>query len=370
MGHFSTILSRSSRKHGEKRPRCEDTTNTEARGSSPDEVGIFSIDVGSSRPFKVRVKDVVAFMLISDGPNKVCLKARFNDRRDDEMVCLKWSRSKSSAVLPDMLASQIASSEVSTPRYRYRSLFMHQGIYICLSIRSYIPGKSLDRVISTMTENQISSIEMQVSGVVWGIARKVSPHFGHLRSTGLRTSTAPTYIRSLAFADTMTGSMDATSWCEVGNDSYTGTAVFCHGSLTPDHIIVDGASLVGVVGWSSADFMPEAYSRLRHYFMSTHGEPLCWNRRMCNISTSLSTISPSVEFAMNATSYAYRSAWSNASNSRRNELNRLWADVRTNYKIIPSISLAVEMESDNMSLSSLTSWTETTQGTYVGISER
>lgn len=367
MALFGIRSSRNSRKHRGERRQHDRVSDNVPQAQQVTESGVFSIDIGTPKPFKVRMHDVSKFIFLSDGSSKVCIRAQYEDTRDDEVVCLKWSQAKSEVNPPDVMASQIASSAVATPRYRYRSLFNHQGIYVCLSIRNYIPGKTLEHAMASMTYNQVSSIEMQVSAVVWSLARKVSPYFGHLKSSRLRTSTAGAYVRSLAFADTITGSMDATCWQEVGNDSYVGTSVFCHGSLTPDHIIVEGTSLVGIVGWSSADFMPEAYDRLRHYFMSEHGDPCCWNRRMCNITTSASTKPPSVEFAMNATSYAYRSAWCKATSVKRDELNRLWVDVRTNYKIIPSISSAVEVECDNMSLSSLTSWTDTSQVTYVGI---
>lgn len=157
--------------------------------------------------------------------------------------------------------------------------------------------------------------------------------------------------------------MDWMTWNEIGTGNYTGSAVFCHGALKPEHILLNGNSVVGIVGWSNAEFKPEVYDRLTYYFMSVPQSPNCWYRKMANVPSSPSSPSsppPSVEFVINTTDYAYKSAWSGATVERRFALDRLWNAVRTNYTLFTCLSTAVEMESDTVSLSSLSNWTEGT----------
>lgn len=330
---------------------------------------MFSIDVGTAKPFKAIIRNASRFIFLADGPNKLCTKIEYNNSEEVNVMCIKWSYQIHDVNITDAIASQIGSCAIETPRNVHMSLHVHQEMNIRIYIRSYIPGRPLATMIHTMTESEISSVELQVSSIVWDLSKKVSPHFGHLKYKSTRTASAGSYLTMIAFMDSMNGLSDGTLWNEISTDQYVGSAVFCHGALTADHIIMDGSMVVGIVGWTSADFVPEAYDRLNYYFMSSDDDMGQWNMKMSNVTISLSTPPPSVEFVLNVTTYTYKSAWRNAKNARRGDINKLWANVRNNYKIVPSLADATEIECDNMSLSSLTSWTDNTNLTQVGFSD-
>lgn len=321
----------------------------------------FSIDIGTVRPFKVRVPKAVKFTLLADDEFKVCLKVHYGTSDFDVMI-LKWSEIQRDCNSRDHITSAIGSSCVTVPEYKFKEVYNHHGKFVSVSLRTYIPGNTLEHVMSCLTEDDVDAIHLQVEAITWELARKMSPHFGHIQDGTLRTTSASGYIRTRSFLDKLTAKMDWMTWNEIGTDSYVGTAVFCHGALKQEHIIVNGSNVVGIVGWSNADFKPEIYDRLMYYFMSVPRDPCCWNRKMANVPSSSSTSPPSVEFVINTTDYAYKSAWSIAGTKRRPVLDMLWDAVKKNYTLVTCLSTAVEMESDTMSLSSLSNWTESTWG--------
>ena len=319
----------------------------------------FSIDIGPGKPFRVRIQRAVKFSLLSDDENKVCLKVHYGSG-DPDVMMLKWSEVQRDCNTRDHITSKIGAAAVTVPKYKSKEIYNHNGIFVSVTLRSYIPGTSMNRVVSLLSEDEIDAIQMQVEAIVWVLAEKTSESFGHIQYASLRTANATSYIRVRSFFDKLTAKMDCVEWNEVGADTYVGTPVFCHGALSPEHIILNDSTVVGIIGWSDADFKPEVYDRLTYYFASVPTDPLCWHRRMANVTSSPATLPPSVEFVVNTTEYVYRSTWANASLNRRHALDKLFTAIRKNYTLVTCLSTAVEMECDTMSLSSLSNWTDST----------
>lgn len=329
------------------------------RRQSQLENNCFSIDIGVHKPFRVRIARAIKFTLLADDECKVCIKVHYNANDADVMV-LKWSDIQRDCNSRDHITSVIGSSVVTVPKYKSKEVYNHHGKFVSVTLRSYIVGNTFQHVMPFLTDDDVDAIQLQVEAITWALAKKTSPHFGHVQDDTLRTSSASGYIRTRSFLDKLTAKMDWMTWNEIGTDGYVGTAVFCHGALTPEHIILNGNDVVGIVGWSNADFKPEVYDRLMYYFMSVPRDPNCWSRKMANVPSSPSTPPPSVEFVVNTTDYAYKSAWSTATMTRRLVLDKLWNAVKKNYTLVTCLSTAVEIESDTMSLSSLSNWTEST----------
>lgn len=319
----------------------------------------FSIDIGAGKPFKVRIRRALKFTLLADDENKVCLKVHYESSNPDVMT-LKWSHIQRDCNSRDHITSKMGSSAIKVPEYKSKEVYNHNGIFISVTLRTYIPGTAMQKVLNVLTEDEIDAIQVQVEAIVWDLAKKTSEYFGHVQDSSLKTNSAAAYIRARSFLDKLSGKMYCVDWNEVGTDSYIGTAVFCHGSLSPEHIILDGSTVVGIIGWSNADFKPEVYDRLTYYFASSPTDALCWYRRMANVSSSPATLPPSVEFVVNTTEYVYKSMWANASLSKRFTLDKLFNAVRKNYTLVTCLSTAVEMECDTMSLTSLSNWTDST----------
>jgi hypothetical protein len=314
------------------------------------------IPVGEAEPFRLYIGGLVAIEVLSRTEKSICIRLSYDNGSDDEVLVMKWATTKVEVNSRDHIAVLIACDVIDVPKYRMKEVFRHHNKFVAMGIRSYIHGQTLQSVYNSMTEDEIDAIFMQVQATMWDLAKKTSDYFGHINEGVFRTNTPIAHIRTRVFFDKALGVLSETDWVEHGADKYTSKATFCHGNLSPDHIIVDGSSVVGLVGWTQADFMSEIYERVSYYFRSDPNNPKCWFRKMSDVSTSPETSRPSVEFVINVSSYLYNFTWNRSDPERRRTVNQLWKSLTTNYTQVNCLALAKEIDCDNMSLSSLCSW--------------
>lgn len=373
MGLFSTSWfqkyesndSRSStrNKHRSRRHKHRDINSVSdlnairSQDSLPDNV---HINIGEERPFSMRIENLYSMRRLSRTHNSTCILLMYTNDQNREVLSVRWSTVQRDASSRDHISSRLAAEMTDVPRYRFKDVFRYYNKYVCVGIRSFIDGVTLGSELQYMSQDEIDAIFMQVQAISMEMSRKTSMYFGHINDGGFRSTTPIGFIRTHSMFDKLKGINTVAEWQETGTDSYTSLAVFCHGALTPDHIIIKDTEVKGIVGWSNADFVPEAYDRLTYYFLSNPSSSLRWSRDLSEMLTSEHTRQPSVEFVLNLSKYVYVHALNTSPSDKRYTIKRLWNTLTMNYTIVNCLSAAAQIESDNMSLSSLSSWNSTT----------
>lgn len=320
----------------------------------------FSIDVGSRTPLIIEIEGVREYYLLSHTDAKVAIKIVFQDNSPEEVLIVRWSADSADVRCKSNISMMMGADTKCVPRVLAVETLNHEKVVVYVERRRYISGIPLSRILGTMTPEEIDAVQMQVQVIVWQLSCKVSPYFGHIRDGELRTTSAPAYMRLRMLMDVVAGRIPPDTYNTPANDAYVGRAVFCHGSLIPEHIIVDGINVVGIVGWSQADFVPELFDRLKYYFMSDPRRPVCWYKGMANMPVGIQTPPPTVEFALTVAEYAHKSAWCSADVRNRARINQLKSSLQSNPLYLNCMSRVVERSCDTMSLSSLTSWNTST----------
>lgn len=318
--------------------------------------GTIYLEVGEPEPFGVKISHANNFETLSETENSLVVKVSYNDRPEKEVLKIHWSDTQRDSCDRDHVPSLMIGDYVSVPKYKSKDTYRHYRKYITVGVRSYIKGHTLSSVISRLSDDDYDIIFEQIQGIIWKLGEKQSANFGHIQFNTLRSVTPSAYISTMVMLDKLTSKLDAEDWNETGRDMYRCPAVMCHGNLSPEHIILRGNTVVGLVGWSNGDFIPEVYDRLRYYFMSNPRDPRCWYRRLSEVTMNINSGRPSVEFIFNATRYAYMRRWRDIPEKDRATVTTLYRALKTNYTTINCLALATEIEGDNMSLSSLTSW--------------
>lgn len=331
------------------------------RHSTPSRIraDTFSIDIGEPRAIGITIENACRFTLLSDSANSACIKISYSGDEEDDVLTVRWGQSIKEVSRADHIAALMAKNITSVPIYKSKRVVKHFGKYVGIGVRCYIRGQTLQSVMSSLSPDDIQAVKIQVEAFCWELAKKTSDYFGHIQHGQLRTTTAPAYVTYRAMLDKLSGVLRSEDWTQRGTDAYVGRAVMCHGNLTPEHILVDGTTVTGIVGWGSGDFMPEAYDRVQYYFRSDPTDPYCWNRYMSEMVSTPDTARPSVEFVINTVAYVYKSTWSKSHPRKRRTIDRLYESITTNYTMINCLSIATEIQSDNMSLDSLSEWWET-----------
>lgn len=355
-----SIGNNSKRKHDTRRRRKSYHHSRHYR-----KAGLY-VDIGENEPLHVEIDSANSYDIIHDSDSSVCVHISY-ENAEDEILLVKWGDNLRDVNSRDHIAAKAANGIVEVPVYKSKDLITYCGKHVSISRRSYIKGQTLKSVYSSLDDEDIDAIFMQVQAIIWQLATKTSDYFGHIQDGELKTSSPAAYLRTRVLLDRLKNRINEFDWEEQGKDNYVCKAVMCHGDLSPEHIILNGSTVVGLIGWSKGDFVSEILDRLQYYFRSEPNNPRCWYRKLSEIGSGVDSKRPSVEFVFNATTYLYKSMWSNSSPDRRRALTRLWKSITMNYTQVPCISTAVEIESDNMSLSTLTSWWESSVGTITNI---
>lgn len=363
-GNSRSLGSRLSFNNSHKHHRGRRRRKSYHSSKSHRKTGVY-IDIGEEEPLHIEIENTKSYNILNESNNSVCILVEYEDDIEDETLLIKWREDSNIRAINsrDHIATKFAEGIVEVPHYKHKEIIKYYNKNVSISRRSYIKGQTLKSVMTSLEDDDIDAIYMQIQVIIWELAKKTSDYFGHIQDGALKTATPAAYLRTRSFLDKLKSRIDAYEWTEQGNDSYLCKAVMCHGNLSPEHIILNGNKVVGIVGWSEADFVPEIYDRLKYYFRSNPSDPQCWFRKLSDISSSIESRRPSVEFVVNATTYLYKSMWSNVPLSRRNVLTRLFKAITTNYTLVNCISIATEIESDNMSLDSLSTWCKSAAST-------
>jgi len=215
------------------------------------------IDVGTESAFEIRYRPDESCDVLRSTSSSVALKIQGADA--SYVYSVKWSRSKALLSPPSTyraISLMVAGGIEFVPKYLGGDIYLHEGTYVRVELREYIEGASMSSVYSTLSAEDLHVILLQISRLVEVMESYNNSHFGYLKHGRLRTTTPIGYIRQLCYRHSLP-MVNLES-------SYECKPTLCHLRLNPCHIILNGRSVVGVLGWDYVDFMPRAMCDLSY----------------------------------------------------------------------------------------------------------
>lgn len=238
------------------------------------------VDVGTPKRLKVSLDNVTVYRHLHDGERSKLFHTKTRNG-EDEVVVVRWADTSKGSEDRDHDVMCVVPNQLIVPSYKAKQKFMHQGRHVSVGIRKYIDGEPLSSIIRKATPEQLDHYKLQVSAIVAELAEVTAEHYGLILNGGLKSSTVYGYISACNLIE------------KLRNQGYSNTVIptdlkswnteckprLCHGALWPDHIIIKGTSVEGIVGWSSADFMPESVDRYlyRLWYTNSHRDR-SWRR--------------------------------------------------------------------------------------------
>jgi len=308
----------------------------------------FLIYVDNEDPIHVDVHPEAMYTFISDTDTSVAVRVDYPQSSTSHVVLVKWSNYIKDINTKDHISSVIARHVAPVPTYISKKIYAHGYLYVGITVREYIHGTTLDRVWNDMSVSDQDVVYSQIEAIICNMSHISSPYFGHIQDGRCRTTTAHGYLRHHIEEDVLADRITSMPHDLQGDDAYQGVPSLCHMRLTQDHIIVEGTEVVGIVGWSSADFVPEVMDRVRYYFESS-AETHCWNRRLADVVAYTSP--PSIGYVIKVCEYFH--ALYKGSTTRGYDIRKLWAMLKNNYTIVTCLTAATTEEGDMESLCTL-----------------
>lgn len=248
----SVQLPKQNRKHHSKK-HSSGTRNSDGSGKYID------IDIGTPTCIRVSLDTAAEYRCIHSSKYSKLFQIRQEDGSSETLV-VRWMDPTCSSSDRDDVAISAVTDKSIVPEYEGKQRFMHQGAYVSVGLRRYIEGQPLSMVMKTATPEQMDHYKLQVSSIVTQLANITSSHYGTVLDGNLKTSRIPAYISAHHMIEKLKNSKYSGSKLESSEGDWSAECAprLCHGSLWPDHVIVNGTSVEGLVGWSCADFMPQS----------------------------------------------------------------------------------------------------------------
>ncbi|THH10255.1 hypothetical protein EW146_g8432 [Bondarzewia mesenterica] len=197
------------------------------------------------------------------------------DELAEEVLCTRFAHEKLSLPVPRILHYPgSARRRVSWTMPPPVAATGPTGVwYICME---EVPGASLDKVIDTLSEQQLDHIAGQLKSIIARIGSVKSKTLGSITGDPYRTLLVyPAYQPKQAFTTVAEfrdhfhrlllmcpgGEREAN---ELLNRIPRNAAIrFTHGDLVPKNIMVDGSAITGIIDWANAGFYPEFWEYCR-----------------------------------------------------------------------------------------------------------
>lgn len=231
------------------------------------------VDIGTPSRVRVVLDDAVAYRCIHQGTWSRLFQIQHKTGSTETLV-VRWMKPAFKNSDRDHIAIAAAPNQDIVPAYTAKQDIMHQGMYVSIGVRRYIEGKPLSSILRHVTAEQLDHYKLQVSAMVSEMGAVTSNYYGEILDGNLKTTTVPGYITAHnmieKLRDPTYNGMPALT--RDADWDYECKPRLCHGSLWPEHIIVKGTSVEGIVGWSSADFMPELIDRYLYqlWYVKSH----------------------------------------------------------------------------------------------------
>ncbi|KAJ8475353.1 hypothetical protein ONZ45_g15639 [Pleurotus djamor] len=155
------------------------------------------------------------------------------------------------------------------------------------------PGQSLDKVIDTMTDDELDHIAIQLSAILQRMSQAHSSRLGTVNGGPYHNMFYPKHMPPEKAFESVGEFLDAYRDLLLlpCSETFTNTLLsnfprdapitFTHGDLIPKNIIVDGTTITGIIDWETGGFYPsywEYCSMHDHRFM-TPG----WDRLLARV---------------------------------------------------------------------------------------
>lgn len=263
------------------------------------------VNVGTPKYVKVTLDGVLKYDCIHQGERSVLFHT-VDKRGEHETLVVRWSHNNSGCDDKDDVAISTVTNQSVVPGYKAKHRFVHQGIHVSVGVRRYIHGSTLASVMKDASKEQMDHYKLQVQAMSDEFATVTSEYYGSILNAGLKASTVAGYLSARNLIEGMKS--DGYTNCDVptGPHNWNDNCKprMCHGALWPDHVIVNGTSVEGIVGWSSADFMPESVDRYLYRLWSTRSHRhKSWREFLyslpssCDASTSITGTCAIIRYA-------------------------------------------------------------------------
>ena len=263
------------------------------------------IDIGEATKFFVKCTTGGKYEPMFLTQRSACFKVTYTNCRV-EVLRVTWCKSYLFRRDTSHAVSELAGNIVRVPRCYYHGVVTHGSSTVEILVREFIPGEPLSQAWFSLSQAQRERIVHDVANVALQLRRITSSYFGLVAGVAC-THDSVGYLRALYRAEETQHKVPSGNMAEFtrGSDQ---PPTLCHCNLSPEHILVSGEVLSGIVGWGKAEFIPPYFENAQYILMQASSVYDLWYPQITRRLRE-GTLTESAEYAKAWLRHKYLTMW-------------------------------------------------------------
>lgn len=283
------------------------------------------INVGEHKPLEVRFFEGAAISIFKSTSNSI-VALLSSQTGDKEVVTVRWSNIEP---FPEDRSSAIISAindGIPTPEYRHSETLYLNSTSVVISFRSYIDGCTVRDCWDHLSTDDRNHIMLQLRDIISIMHSQKAPRYGFVAGAPVSSACSSDYIAKLVCRSKILNHLDKNT--EIQSDCVSnGRPTLCHYNLNPDHIIVRDNIIVGIIGWSGADYAPISMEYIWYCFKMCETSDASWYDDLVDYISCEDKSGD--KFYNTVLDYIYKLSWSNWPREYRPAINFVYFMLRS-----------------------------------------
>lgn len=281
--------------------------------------GYVLIDVNEPEPFKVSCCADGTYTLIHRSDCGAVFKVKYPKGATETML-VRWC--KKALYTPDrsFAASSLVDDRMHVPEHYALVVNEFHDSIVEVTLREYIEGLTAYEAWPGLSSAAKHSVMCQVAQLAGEIHQIKSKFYGNITGAPVMSEDSFDYMTKMVVRSKLLNHVNR-NWSMGKHCVSDGIPVLCHNALSPEHIILNGDKVVGVVGWGQADFAPLVLERQWYTF---HQCDPTWYEWYCHLASSICPEDkPHSLFYELCVKFVYELAWCNWDSRHRARLTEI-----------------------------------------------
>lgn len=277
------------------------------------------IDVDEPEPFKVSCCADGLYTLIHKNSCGAVFKVKY-PKGTTETMLVRWC--KKTLYTPDrsFVASNLVDDRMRVPEHYAQIINEFHDSIVEVTLREYIEGITAYEAWPSLSPASRHSVMCQVAQLSGEIHQIKSKFYGNITGAPVMSEDSYEYMTRMVVRSKLLNHVNR-NWSMGRVCSSEGVPVLCHNALSPEHIILSGDKVVGVIGWGQADFAPLVLEKQWYAF---HQCDSTWYEWYCHLASSICPEDKQHSlFYELCVRFVYELAWCNWDPRRRARLTEI-----------------------------------------------
>lgn len=223
------------------------------------------LNISDGVPITIRREGAEGFHILKSCTNCVVIKVT-GSCLPTTVLKITWGYGERAVKRNGYRGTYYAQDMYFVPKVLSEEIIHVGDLSVSILEREYMEGVTALEAWDTLAQRDRLSIVAQIQDIMHKLANIRHFHHGYLQMESISTTSAVEYVNRRVILSKLFKQLEADQIMLSDHNDNNIRPSLCHGRLTLEHVILNDATVVGLVGWSKCDFVAEEVERSMYMF--------------------------------------------------------------------------------------------------------